>query len=54
MPVKPCSDGGKPGYKYGDSGHCYTYTKGDEESRKRAKQKAHIQGGAIKANQRKS
>ena len=24
MPLKQCSSGGKSGWKYGDSGHCYT------------------------------
>ena len=47
MPVMGCSNEGKPGYKYGESGKCYTYSEGDEEGRKRAKQKAYIQGAAI-------
>jgi hypothetical protein len=24
MPIKPCSKNGKSGYKYGNSGKCYT------------------------------
>ena len=51
MPVKTCRVKGKPGYKYGDSGKCYTYTKGSERSRKAAKRKAHLQGAAIKHSQ---
>ena len=47
MPVMSCKEEGKPGYKYGESGKCYTYTEGDEEGRKRSKQKAYIQGAAI-------
>lgn len=47
MPVKECEDGGKPGYKYGDSGKCYTYTPKDEVSRNKAKRQAIIQGIAI-------
>jgi hypothetical protein len=47
MPVKACSDNGKPGFKYGDGGKCYTYTKGNEASRKRAMAKATKQGQAI-------
>lgn len=35
MPVKTCSKDGKSGYKYGDSGHCYT---GPGAKRKAAKQ----------------
>jgi len=47
MPVKTCSEGGKPGYKYGNRGKCYTYTPGDETSRKTAKLKAIKQGIVI-------
>lgn len=47
MPVKACSVGGKPGYKWGDNGKCYTYTAGDDASRKAAKKKAINQGLAI-------
>ncbi len=49
MPVMSCNEKGKPGYKYGESGRCYTYTEGDESGRKKAKQKAYIQGAAISA-----
>ena len=49
MPVIRCSKNKKPGYKYGESGFCYTYTAGSERSRKRAKQKAHLQGASIEA-----
>jgi hypothetical protein len=38
--VTDCQEGGSPGFKCGDAGKCYTYTSGDESSRKRAKQKA--------------
>lgn len=51
MPTKSCRKDGKPGYKWGDEGKCYTYTSGDEESRKRAKEKADAQGRAIHANE---
>ena len=50
MPVKDCRDGGKPGYRWGDSGKCYTYTQGNEQSRKRARDKAIKQGRAIQVN----
>lgn len=49
MPVMACRKNEKPGYKWGEEGVCYTYTPGNEASRKKAKQKAHIQGAAIKA-----
>ena len=42
MPVKRCTKNGKPGWKYGSSGRCYTG--------KDAKQKAHVQGYAIEKN----
>jgi hypothetical protein len=44
MPVKSCSDNNNPGFKWGDSGKCYTYTRGDESSMNEAKRKATIQG----------
>lgn len=47
MPVNSCSDGGKPGYKWGDAGKCYIYTQGSEASKKAAKKKALAQGIAI-------
>lgn len=49
MPVKSCNKDGKPGYKWGDSGKCYTYTPGNEQSKKAAKEKAIKQGQAIKS-----
>jgi hypothetical protein len=47
MPLMACTIKDKPGFKYGESGHCYTYTVGNEESRRRAKQLAILQGTAI-------
>ena len=47
MPVQRCQLDGKPGYKWGKQGKCYTYTAGDAASRGRAKQKATKQGLAI-------
>ena len=49
MPIMNCSDDGKKGYKWGESGKCYTYT--DDESKKEAYAKAGKQGAAIKENQ---
>lgn len=45
MPVMHCVLNGKPGYKYGPNGKCYTYT--TEAGRKRAKTLAIKQGYAI-------
>ncbi len=50
MPIQRCMDDGKPGYKWGPSGHCYPYTAGDEASRKRAYELAHRQEIAARAN----
>jgi predicted DNA-binding transcriptional regulator len=47
MPIMSCNENNKPGYKYGESGHCYTYNSDDENSRKEAKKKAILQGVAI-------
>jgi len=47
MPVQHCMKDGKPGYKYGEEGFCYTYTPGNEKERQEAKQKAYLQGVAI-------
>ena len=40
MPIKRVIVKGKPAYKWGDTGKAYTYTSGDEASRKRAKKRA--------------
>ena len=42
MPVKPCRKNGKPGYKWGDRGKCYTG--------RGAKARASKQGRAAYAN----
>jgi SPP1 gp7 family putative phage head morphogenesis protein len=49
MPVQPASEGGKPGYRWGETGKVYTYTRGNEVSRRRAKMLASRQGRAIEA-----
>jgi len=47
MPVQQGTDKKGPFYRYGKSGKKYYYKSRDESSRKRAKQKATIQGYAI-------
>jgi len=45
-------DGERKGYyRWGEHGKMYVYTPGDEEERKRAKQRALRQGRAIKSRQ---
>lgn len=52
MPIKSCQSGGKPGFKAGPTGKCYTYTPSNEASRRRAIEKAKAQLKAIKTRQR--
>jgi len=47
VPVISCQKGGKSGFKYGRGGKCYTYTAGNERSRKAAIARAQKQGRAI-------
>lgn len=46
MPVNRKQDSKGPYYQWGSEGAKYHYTAGSEASRKKAKQKAHIQGAA--------
>lgn len=46
MPIMKCMSEGKPGYKYGDSGHCYT---GED-----AKEMAMKQGKAIEMSKHRA
>lgn len=48
MPVGPCSSGGSPGFRWGDSGKCYTYTPGNQASMNDARKKAQMQGLAAR------
>ena len=50
MPVENCNYDGKPGFKWGSSGKCYTYQPDDKESMRMAKEKATKQGMAINVN----
>ena len=54
MPIQSCTEKGLPGYRYGGkSNKCYTYTPGNEKSRKEAKRKAIIQSIAIKISKKR-
>ncbi len=44
MPINPCSENGKPGYRWGKQGSCYTYVNGNPKSENEARNKARIQG----------
>jgi len=52
MPVEDCTKDGDPGYRAGPEGFCYTYPAGNEEARKEAKKKAHLQLAAIERETR--
>ncbi len=55
MPLKRCMKDGKPGYKWGEGNQsCFTYTVGNEESRKRARKKAMEQAAAIESSKQAS
>lgn len=47
MPVQRCRAKGRPGWKFGKTGHCYVYRPGDQAGSNRAKKKALKQGLAI-------
>lgn len=53
MPVMRCRKNGKPGYKYGETGTCYTYTAKNKRSRESAKNKAKKQGQAIEISKKR-
>ena len=53
MPVKPCQEDNKSGYKWGDRGKCYTYKEGNKEEERISKYLAEKQGKAIKASMNK-
>lgn len=40
MPIRQTTKDGKPAYQYGITGKKYTFNPNDEQSRKRAKEKA--------------
>lgn len=50
MPIDFCSENGKPGFRWGSKGTCYTFTPGDKEGAKKAKNNASIQGVAARLN----
>lgn len=51
MPVEACRKDKKPGFRWGKSGTCYTYTPNNTRERANARLKAELQGRAIHAQQ---
>ncbi|HDY87477.1 MAG TPA: hypothetical protein ENH82_05085 [bacterium] len=51
MPVEVCNGNGLPGFKFGESGKCFTYRPGNVAGRNAAREKANRQGQAIKISQ---
>lgn len=54
MPLQPCSENGKPGFKWGAGGACYTYTPGNTASMAAAKRKAMAQAVAMSYSQKRA
>jgi SPP1 gp7 family putative phage head morphogenesis protein len=50
LPIQTCEINGKPGYKWGETGKCYTYTPGNKKEEKQALAKAKEQMKAIYAS----
>lgn len=46
MPIVSCELDGRPGFRWGGSGKCYTYSEGDRESMRIARARASAQGQA--------
>ncbi len=53
MGPKSCRSKGKPGFKWCDTGECYTYKPGSKSARARARDRAEKQGVAIMISQGK-
>lgn len=51
-PMMRCTSSGKPGFKWGEKGKCYTYTPSNKASINKAKRKARMQGKAIEMSKR--
>lgn len=47
MPLNRCESDGKPGWRWGEAGACYTYTAGDGGSEAEARRKAMAQAAAM-------
>jgi len=54
MPLQRCQKAGKPGWRWGERGTCYTYAPGVASSEKVAKRKAMVQAVAISHSQRRA
>lgn len=52
--INRCQKDGKPAYRWGMDGKCYTYQSGDKVSRERAKRLAMAQGRTIETNKKNS
>ena len=49
MPTEHCRENGSPGWRYGKSGKCSLYRRGDLKASKEAKRNAEEQGRAARA-----
>ena len=53
MPIQECQVEGKPGFKWGNSGKCYTYDKDSDASKKTARKECMRQGVVIMSSEGK-
>lgn len=44
MPVRKCSKGGKPGYRWGQAGECFTYNRNSDTEEAAAMARAEAEG----------
>jgi len=47
MPIQRCALAGRPGWRWGEWGHCYVYGSGTGRSESVAKQKARLESGIV-------
>ena len=52
MPITSCNSDGKPGFSWGKTSKCWTYTPGDEASKNKAKSNCIKQAIAIEGPER--
>jgi hypothetical protein len=51
VPLQRCEDGGRPGWRWGQAGKCYTYAPGSAAAQRLAKQRAMAQAVAMSHQQ---
>lgn len=54
MPLQRCEEEGRPGWKWGEAGKCFTYAPGSAAAEKLARQRAMAQAVAISHSQERA